>query len=76
MHDYDELPGIAHFLEHMLFMGSEKYPAENHFSKFVREHAGRYNGSTYRERQDYFFDIATENLEDALDMWVFFIAQT
>lgn len=25
----DTLPGVAHFLEHMLFIGTEKYPAEN-----------------------------------------------
>ena len=24
--DPDSLPGLAHFLEHMLFMGTEKYP--------------------------------------------------
>jgi len=24
--------GLAHFLEHMLFMGSEKYPEENHYT--------------------------------------------
>jgi secreted Zn-dependent insulinase-like peptidase len=27
--------GLAHFLEHMIFMGSEKYPAENDFSDFI-----------------------------------------
>jgi hypothetical protein len=27
--------GVAHFLEHMVFMGSEKYPRENDFSSFI-----------------------------------------
>lgn len=28
--------GMAHFLEHMIFMGTEKYPEENYFDKYVR----------------------------------------
>ena len=31
MSDPDDIPGLAHFCEHLLFMGSEKYPAENDF---------------------------------------------
>ena len=68
IHDYDELPGLAHFLEHMLFMGSKKYPQENHFDKYIRNHAGQNNGSTDEDRQDYTFDIAYDHLPEALDM--------
>ena len=32
--------GLAHFLEHMLFMGSEKYPDENEYSAFLAQHGG------------------------------------
>ena len=70
MHDYNELPGIAHFLEHMLFMGSKKYPTENYFSKFIRDHAGSYNGQTSEGWQNYYFDISFNNLAEALDMYV------
>lgn len=28
-----ELPGLAHFCEHMLFLGTEKYPIENEYQK-------------------------------------------
>lgn len=31
MQDPWELPGLAHFCEHMLFLGTEKYPTENDF---------------------------------------------
>ena len=33
MSDPDELPGLAHFCEHMLFLGTKKYPEENEYSK-------------------------------------------
>ena len=32
-----EYQGLAHFLEHMLFLGSKKYPGENQFEKFLNE---------------------------------------
>lgn len=34
--DPTELPGLMHFLEHMVFMGSKKYPKENSFDDFIR----------------------------------------
>jgi len=30
-----EVPGLAHFCEHMLFLGTERYPEEDSFSKFL-----------------------------------------
>ena len=30
-----EIPGLAHFCEHMLFLGTEMYPEEDSFSKFL-----------------------------------------
>ena len=27
--------GLAHFLEHMLFLGTKKYPIENYYSQFI-----------------------------------------
>lgn len=34
MSDPDDVPGLAHFLEHMLFLGTEKYPNEVHKAPF------------------------------------------
>lgn len=44
--DPRSLPGLAHFCEHMLFMGSEKYPGENEFKKYLSQHGGRSNAAT------------------------------
>ena len=49
--DPDDLPGLAHFLEHMLFYSSEKYPQEDAYSKFVSEHGGSTNAFTSGEHQ-------------------------
>ena len=36
--DPPHLPGLAHFLEHMLFLGTDKYPDENEYSAFLNAH--------------------------------------
>lgn len=38
MCDPHDLPGLAHFCEHMLFLGTEKYPVENEYPRFLSEH--------------------------------------
>ena len=46
-------PGLAHFLEHMIFMGSEKYPDENAFSTFISTRGGYTNAYTEFEFTNY-----------------------
>ncbi|KAG7215027.1 hypothetical protein INR49_022854 [Caranx melampygus] len=72
--DPTDLPGLAHFLEHMVFMGSEKYPAENGFDAFLKKHGGSDNASTDCERTIFQFDVQRKYFRDALDRWAqFFI---
>ncbi|XP_046906289.1 nardilysin b [Hypomesus transpacificus] len=72
--DPEDLPGLAHFLEHMVFMGSEKYPAENGFDAFLKKHGGSDNASTDCERTIFQFDVQRKYFRDALDRWAqFFI---
>ena len=33
--DPTDIPGLAHFCEHMLFYASEKYPEEDAYSRFL-----------------------------------------
>uniref|UniRef100_A0A8D0KMY9 Nardilysin n=1 Tax=Salvator merianae TaxID=96440 RepID=A0A8D0KMY9_SALMN len=72
--DPDDLPGLAHFLEHMVFMGSQKYPDENGFDTFLKKHGGSDNASTDTERTVFQFDIQKKYFKEALDRWAqFFI---
>src|SRR4051794_6407092 len=38
--DPKQVAGLAHFCEHLLFMGTETYPEENNYSKFLSFHGG------------------------------------
>lgn len=49
--------GLAHFLEHMLFMGSEKYPEESGYNQFISANGGTDNAMTENEFTTYFFDV-------------------
>uniref|UniRef100_A0A060T1A7 ARAD1C18700p n=1 Tax=Blastobotrys adeninivorans TaxID=409370 RepID=A0A060T1A7_BLAAD len=72
--DPDELPGLAHFCEHLLFMGTEKYPSENDYNQYLSEHSGYSNAYTSSDETNYFFEVSHEYLEGALDRFAqFFI---
>ncbi|WP_372781214.1 insulinase family protein [Litorivivens sp.] len=67
--------GLAHFLEHMLFLGTEKYPDAGEYQTFVAGHGGSHNAYTSFEHTNYFFDIGAGHLDDALDRFSqFFVA--
>ncbi|KAJ3307410.1 Insulinase (Peptidase M16) [Kappamyces sp. JEL0829] len=65
--DPRDLPGLAHFLEHLLFMGTKTYPSENEYSSFLSKHGGRSNAFTSGDHTNYFFDVHADFLEGALD---------
>ncbi|KAG5329870.1 NRDC protein, partial [Acromyrmex charruanus] len=70
--DPSELPGLAHLLERMVFMGSEKYP--KNFREFVGLHGGTTYSVTDCEYTRFYFDISVKQLELALDQFLqFFI---
>uniref|UniRef100_A0A8D3CXI8 Insulin-degrading enzyme n=1 Tax=Scophthalmus maximus TaxID=52904 RepID=A0A8D3CXI8_SCOMX len=70
--DPGNIAGIAHFCEHMLFLGTKKYPKENEYSQFLSEHAGSSNAFTSGEHTNYYFDVSHEHLEGALDRFAQF----
>lgn len=67
--------GLAHFLEHMLFLGTDKYPDAAEYEEFITEHGGSRNAYTSLELTNYFFDVNAPHLPEALDRFAqFFIA--
>uniref|UniRef100_A0A8D0DH37 Insulin-degrading enzyme n=1 Tax=Sander lucioperca TaxID=283035 RepID=A0A8D0DH37_SANLU len=70
--DPGNISGLAHFCEHMLFLGTKKYPKENEYSQFLSEHAGSSNAFTSGEHTNYYFDVSHEHLEGALDRFAQF----
>ena len=60
--------GLAHFCEHMLFMGSAQYPNEDAYSNHISEHSGYCNAFTQLEMTNFNFEISFSGLEKALDM--------
>ena len=67
--------GLAHFLEHMLFLGTEKYPEAGEYQQFISEHGGSHNAYTSSEHTNYFFDVDSRYSEASLDRFAqFFVA--
>jgi insulysin len=59
--------GLSHFLEHMLFLGTEKYPDPGEYQQFIKSHGGSHNAFTAFQDTNYFFDVQAKHLEEALD---------
>ncbi len=71
--DPDKQQGLAHYLEHMVFMGSTHYPEPDGMGEFLSKNAGSYNASTapnntsfYLEVDNNAFSVAVDRLSDAL----------
>ncbi|MFY0989309.1 insulinase family protein [Halomonas sp. C05BenzN] len=73
--DPDDLAGLAHFLEHMLFLGTDTFPEADAYQGYISRHGGSHNAFTAPQDTNYFFDIDPEALPGALDRFSrFFIA--
>ncbi len=57
--------GFAHLFEHMMFQGSEHVADEEHI-KIITEAGGTMNGTTSRDRTNYFETVPSSHLETAL----------
>ena len=58
--DPRDIPGLAHFNEHMLFLGTKEYPNENSFEEFLSANGGSSNAYTASEDTCYYFTLQAE----------------
>lgn len=73
--DPQDYQGLAHFLEHMLFLGTEQFPEAGGYQAFINAHGGSHNAYTSFEHTNYFFDIDADYLPQTLDRFAdFFIS--
>ena len=59
--------GISHWVEHMLFKGTDRYP-QGAFDKAVARAGGSFNGMTWQDWTTYFETFPAERIELALDI--------
>ncbi|KAF0751792.1 Uncharacterized protein FWK35_00013743 [Aphis craccivora] len=69
------IPGLAHLCEHMLFMGTKKYPNENEFSQFVTQNGGNYSACTAMDHTNYHCSSNTDSLRPLLDRFSRFFSE-
>jgi secreted Zn-dependent insulinase-like peptidase len=73
--DPKDYQGLAHFLEHMLFLGTKKYPEAGEYQSYINAHGGSHNAYTSFEHTNYFFDVEPQYFDPALDRFAqFFVA--
>ncbi|MBI1238861.1 MAG: insulinase family protein [Alphaproteobacteria bacterium] len=66
----DERPGksgIAHYLEHLMFKGTPRFP-DGEFSKIVARNGGQDNASTSTDYTNYFQRVAKDRLPLVMEM--------
>ncbi|PKH87960.1 insulinase family protein [Colwellia sp. Bg11-28] len=75
MADPKDREGLAHFLEHMLFLGTDKYPKVGEYNEYLKANGGWSNAGTGQEHTNYFFQVNQDSLEEATDRFAqFFIS--
>ncbi|TWC48167.1 pyrroloquinoline quinone synthesis related protease (pqqF) [Pseudomonas sp. SJZ080] len=60
-------PGLAHFLEHLLFLGTERFPAEQGLMAYVQGHGGQVNARTSERTTDFFFELSPQAFNGGLE---------
>jgi len=61
LEDPADLPGCAHFCEHLMFLGTKKYPEENAYNTYLSSHNGHSNAYT---------DLCNTNVSESGVFWL------
>ncbi|WP_028576280.1 pitrilysin [Desulfomicrobium escambiense] len=64
--DPDSQPGLAHYLEHMLFLGSESYPGAEEYQSFITRNGGQTNAATGYTSTTYMMEVDPPAFPEAL----------
>jgi len=69
----DDYEGTAHFLEHLLFMGSSKFPEQNTYHSYIQTCGGIDNAYTSDNVTCYYLELENEFLDKGIEMlsWFF-----
>ena len=69
-----DTPGLSHYLEHMLFMGNDKYKGPNFYRNAISSNGGLTNAFTSETFTQYYFSVNSKKFTDVLDIFAnFFI---
>lgn len=60
-------PGLAHFLEHLFFLGTARFPLEDGLMRYVQALGGQVNASTRERTTDFFFEVPPAALAGGLE---------
>lgn len=66
MEDPESALGMAHYLEHMLFLGTKDFPKPEEYSTYMETHGGWDNAYTSDEVTNYMFEVDHGAVEGAL----------
>ncbi|MFK8259525.1 pitrilysin [Erwinia sp. AnSW2-5] len=67
--------GLAHYLEHMVLMGSKRYPQPDNLAEFLKKHGGSHNASTASYRTAFYLEVENDALQPAVDRMADAIAE-
>eukprot|EP00933_Yihiella_yeosuensis_P039382 TRINITY_DN33382_c0_g1_i1.p1 TRINITY_DN33382_c0_g1~~TRINITY_DN33382_c0_g1_i1.p1 ORF type:complete len:1156 (-),score=258.79 TRINITY_DN33382_c0_g1_i1:389-3481(-) len=73
--DPEDLPGLAHFCEHMLFLGTKKYPDQTGFEAFLSRAGGSSNAETSSQMTVFYSSFTSSAAKEALDRFTDFFVE-
>jgi zinc protease len=66
-HEKPGLTGLAHFFEHLMFKGTNKFPGDT-FDRMIRANGGAANAFTTRDFTGYYINLPSDKLKLAIDI--------
>ena len=67
--DPREYQGLAHCLEHTIYLGSKKFPEASSFDNFLNNNSGNNNALTSVESTNFHYDISNDGLEGSIEIF-------